>query len=90
MHRILHGVAHEDKDSLDKLNLSHVFWDGILSLAVIVAFLTGSPIVDRVLAIIVGAIVLPVLARMRWKDDGHNHAHAHVHEPHDECGHHHD
>ncbi len=90
MHRILHNVTHKDKDSLDKLNLSHVFWDGILSLAVIVAFLTGSPIVDRVLAIIVGAIVLPLLACMRWKDDGHDHKHADGHATHDECAHHHD
>src|SRR3989338_5725647 len=78
MHQILDTVAHEDRDALDHNNLDHVFWDMILSLAVLIAYLSGAPLVDRLIAIVVGLFVLPFLAWKRWKEDGdENDRHAH-------------
>ena len=83
MHQILDTVAHEDRDALDHNNLDHVFWDMILSLAVLIAYLSGAPLVDRLIAIVVGLFVLPYLAWKRWKEDGdENDRHAHDHEHH--------
>ncbi|MDO8490236.1 MAG: cation transporter [bacterium] len=91
MHQILDTVAHEERDALDHNNLDHVFWDMILSLAVLAAYLSGAPLVDRLIAIVVGLFVLPYLAWKRWKEDGDgygNHEHEHNNEHHDHKHHH--
>ncbi|OGZ07778.1 MAG: hypothetical protein A2942_02875 [Candidatus Lloydbacteria bacterium RIFCSPLOWO2_01_FULL_50_20] len=75
MHRILDSVAHEERDALDKNNLDHVLWDMVLSLAVLLSFLVGVPLVDRLIAIIVGLFILPYLAWKRWEEDSDEHTH---------------
>lgn len=75
MHRIVHAATHKNRDALDRNNLDHMAWDGVLSLAVFVAYLSGTPFVDRLIAIVVGLFVLPYLAWKRWKEDGHEHKH---------------
>ena len=84
MHHIIHCATHEDQDALDRNNLDHMFWDGVLSLAVFVSYLFGTALIDRLIAIVIGGLVLPYLAWKRWKEDGerdnlHNKKHAHPH-----------
>lgn len=75
MHRIIDSATHGKRDALDKNNLDHMLWDGVLSLAVFVSYLFGTTLVDRLIAIGVGLFVLPYLAWKRWKEGADKHIH---------------
>ena len=92
MHHTVHSATHVHRDALDRNNLDHMFWDGVLSFAVFLSYVFGTTLIDHVLAIVIGAFVLPFLAWKRWKEDGDDHGaertNEHTAHGHDEHHHH--
>lgn len=81
MHHLLGSVEDAEHDHLHKNNLDHVFWDMILSFAVLCSgcsmLLFATSAIDSWIATVVGFIILPYLALKRWKEGVHEHAHHH-------------